>query len=365
MTLRLLIVDDDEIDRQAIRRALERGGLDATVVECDSTVGLGERVRAERPDCILLDHVVPPETALEVVPRLRAEGITAPILCIGDHDDEVGAELVSAGATDVLAKADLAPGRLARRIRYAIRLVDAELERNRSSRALEKLLAIVSHDLRGPLSAISVAIDALGDLDVPPADRQRYVDAVRRSITRADRLIRDLLDTSLIEAGKLRIEPSPGAVGPLLEQCARDHELLASPHKIRITVEAGDVGRATFDRERVLQALGNLVGNALRHARGTAEIRLRARTVDDDSVELLVEDDGPGIDAEAVPHIFDRFWRGAGSRRSGSGLGLAIVKGIAEAHGGSVAVQSDRAARPGATFSLRLPRQPAATAAAR
>ncbi len=355
--LRLLIVDDDEVDRMAIRRALDLGHLDATVVEHPTTVDLLDVVARERPDCILLDHVVPPETAREVLPRLRAAGVTTPILCIADHDEEVGAELVALGATDFLAKSDLAPGRLARRVRFAIRLADAERERARSVLACEDMLAIVSHDLRGPLSAISLAAEALADATLADEARERYGNAIRRSITRADRLIRDLLDTNAIEAGQLRLEPRKVGLASLLAQCARDHELLATQQAcaIRVVVEP-DAGDAFVDHERMLQALGNLVGNALRHARGCAEIRLCARAIDDDRIELAVEDDGPGIDTTSLPHVFDRFWRGSRSRRAGSGLGLAIVKGIVEAHGGRVVVDSTPTDRPGARFVMRLPR---------
>jgi signal transduction histidine kinase len=107
------------------------------------------------------------------------------------------------------------------------------------------------------------------------------------------------------------------------------------------------------DADRLLQAIGNLVGNALKFTPPGGEIGVGA-TADEDAVRIFVSDSGPGIPEEDVPHVFDRFWTAQrNSRKRGTGMGLAIVRGIVEAHGGSVWVE--RNARGGATFSLRLP----------
>ncbi len=464
--LRILVVEDDEVDRLAIRRHLKAAGLSATIDELADAATIVETATEGAYDCILLDHFLPGETGLDVITRVRDAGVTTPILCVASPGEEVGAALVAAGATDFLDKDDLSPGRLRRRILYAIRLgraerradtVRGELEHQRvlmrsvlahlpvgvavvdvsctsvlmanaraqevlgdearllaaaddptpigqvaratvsramadgaavdaaeavvdrtrcyrisagpvrdgdgqllggvisladvtdevaarqvaerASRARAEMLAVVSHDLRGPLSSINVAADGLRDTELDGADRIRYVDAIQRSVQRGDRLIRDLLDATLIDAGRLTVDVRPVAVAELLRQAARDHELTAGQQGVTLDVVVADgVGEVRADRDRVLQALGNLVGNALRHGRGTARIELAgART--DVGVALSVRDHGPGIPAAARAHIFDRYWQGR-ERRGGAGLGLAIVRGIAEAHGGTVAVSA-------------------------
>lgn len=475
---RLLVIDDDEVDRTTIRRYLGAAGISSIIDELASGKDVVAQAAGDRYDCIILDHFLPTETGFEVIARIRDAGIHTPVLCVAGQEEEVGAALVAAGATDFLPKSDLSPGRLARRLRYCLRLARAERQANRvrgeleaqrrlltavmaqlptgvavvdaafrrvlminpkaeavlqgggsdllraeadglaghareamtaafaaagtitteqaivhadrcyrlsatpvsdatgavvagvivlddvtaevaardaaerAARARQDILAIVSHDLRGPLSSINVAVDGLGDDTVTGPERQRYVASVQRSVERANRLIRDLLTADQIEAGTLRVEPQPTPVKSLLEQAARDHELVASHAGMQIkTVIEPDAVQVNADRDRVLQALANLITNALRHARGSGPIELTARAADG-AVELSVRDHGPGIPAEARPHIFDRYWQGR-ERRGGSGLGLAIVRGIAQSHGGQVRVSTTDGG--GATFTLSMP----------
>jgi signal transduction histidine kinase len=360
--LRVLVVDDDEVDRLAIRRGLTAGGVEATIDERSDGEGLVEAARAGAYDCIVLDHRLPDTSGLDLVRALRAAGVDTPILCVAGSNEEIGAEMVAAGATDFLAKDDLSPARLARRVRHAIRLGRAErqLEQQRdvavrAAKAREDLLAVVSHDLRGPLSSINVAADAMRDPQLKPDSLGRYLDVIQRSVQRADRLIRDLLDAALIEAGRLTVDPRPVKVKDLLDQVARDHELSAKQFNVAFQVEVDDgLDKVVADRDRLVQALGNLIANSLRHARGATPIELGACVVDG-QVELSVRDHGPGIEPELRPRVFDRFWQGR-ERRGGAGLGLAIVRGIAEAHGGT-AVATTPASGPGARIAIRIPRR--------
>ncbi|HVK73860.1 MAG TPA: HAMP domain-containing sensor histidine kinase [Kofleriaceae bacterium] len=227
-------------------------------------------------------------------------------------------------------------------------------------RAGDDLLAILAHDLRGPLSSIHVAADGLRELDLGPSERGRYLDAIQRSVQRADRLIKDLMDTRQIEAGKLAVEPRSIRVRELLEQCARDHELAATQAGSRVVVDvAAGVDRVDADRDRLLQALANLIQNALRHGRPTAQVELSASLAAAGGVELAVSDHGPGIPPEAAAHVFDRSWQPR-NRRGGPGLGLAIVRGIVVAHGGTVS--AGPAPGGGTRITMVLPVRPSATA---
>ena len=224
-------------------------------------------------------------------------------------------------------------------------------------RQLDEILAVISHDLRGPLSAINVAIDALGDGDLDPAMRDRYLEAMRRAIGRAERFLGDLLDVGRMEAGSFTVDPRPVPVGPLLEEAARAHERSARDGGNWVVLEIPEeVDRVLADRERLLQALHALIANALRYARGTGPITLRAERcerADGTHVRLWVCDRGPGLPHGQVERVFERPWRRHDERRTGAGLGLYIARGIAEAHGGTVSALS----RPGdgARFCIELP----------
>jgi PAS domain S-box-containing protein len=198
----------------------------------------------------------------------------------------------------------------------------------------EDVLAVVSHDLRNPIHAVGVAIDELADPELGLPERARYIGAVRRTLKRADRLIEDLLDASRIDGGILAVQPQAISVRAMLEQAAQEHEMLAREAGMPIAVEAID-DIVCADRDRVLQTLGNLIGNAFRHARGRGPIELRAAR-DGDWVWISVADRGPGILSDVLPRIFDRFYKADRTRRSGAGLGLAIARGIVRAHGGSI-----------------------------
>src|SRR5262249_3527422 len=206
----------------------------------------------------------------------------------------------------------------------------------RAASVREEILEIVSHDLLNPLNSIGIAVEQLAEPDIDAAGRQKYAAAIRRSLARADRLIRDLLDAAIIEGGRLRIEPRAISVRPLLEQVVHDHELQAQQANTPLQLEVGSgVAKGQADRDRTGQVLANLLGNAFRYGAGGAGIVVSAES-EDGLVRFSVRDSGPGIPAEVLPYIFDRYYQGNRARRAGAGLGLAIAKGIVEAHGGGI-----------------------------
>ena len=169
-------------------------------------------------------------------------------------------------------------------------------------------------------------------------------------------IIRDLLDVTAIEAGRLAVDPAPVSLGEVLDRARELHAPLAAEKGVAFDVAMDDdTVLLMADAGRVLQALGNLVGNALKFTPSGGRVTVRgdadqARPV----VRLEVADTGPGIAPDHLPHVFDRFWQARETRRAGAGLGLAIVKGIVEAHDGVVTVES--ALGEGTRFRLELPR---------
>ena len=355
--LRLLVIDDDLVDRLAIRRAVEQSGLDASIEEAGDADEALAKVASADFDCLLLDQDLPGRSGVQLAAELRESGKLVPIVFVtGQQSEDLLQAAVDAGVTDFIPKHDLSPRRLGLRITFAIRIGKAEAESARAvarataaARARDEILAVVSHDLRGPLHAISLATEALKDeITGPPA---RYLGAIERASARAERLIHDLLEASAIENGALKLARAAIDAGAILRQAAAEHELLAKESGGKIVAHIPDEPvLVEADRDRVLQVLGNLIGNSLKHAKG-APIDLSVERGEAEAV-IAVADHGPGIAPTELPHVFDRYWSGR-TRKGGAGLGLAIAKGIVSAHGGNIAVDSRQG--EGARFSFTLP----------
>jgi PAS domain S-box-containing protein len=225
-------------------------------------------------------------------------------------------------------------------------------------RARDDVLGVVSHDLRNPLAVISMCATSLTETGFDDAARNmEAMQTIQESARWAHRLIQDLLDITTIEAGGLSLVNRAEDPVLLITRAAVSFEDLAAAQNVTLETELPDqLPTIICDADRLLQAIGNLVGNALKFTPTGGEICLGAQR-DEDGVRIWVSDTGPGIPEEHVPHIFDRFWTAQrNSRVRGTGMGLAIVRGIVEAHRGRVWVQ--RNASGGATFNLRLPSGP-------
>jgi signal transduction histidine kinase len=226
-------------------------------------------------------------------------------------------------------------------------------------RARDEVLRVVSHDLRNPLSTVLMGASLILD-DAPEELRDgtvgRTLRMMRSATESANRMIGDLLDVSRIEAGQLAIEPSAVSLPALLEEAVERHRHLAEEHGIELRVR-GDAPPSMVwaDRDRVLQVLGNLVGNALKFTPAGGRIELGMET-EGDEIRCYVTDTGPGIPPDQLPHVFDRFWQARRTDRRGLGLGLAIVQGLVEAHGGRVWAESEPGR--GTRFQFTLPRAP-------
>jgi signal transduction histidine kinase/DNA-binding response OmpR family regulator len=228
-----------------------------------------------------------------------------------------------------------------------------------ATRARDDVLAIVSHDLRNPIHAIYMAASFL--LDVLPEDAgdagaalsRKQAAVIRRSAQRANALIGDLLDVTRIEAGRLMVTTTAVDAADLVTDAVHDAAPLAQDRAQRLlTLCADPLPRVRADRGRIAQLFGNLIGNAIKFTPVGGEVTVRARA-EGALVHFAVTDSGPGIPADHLPHLFDRYWQARETAELGTGLGLFIARGIAEAHGGTMWAESQLGA--GATFHFTLP----------
>lgn len=242
--------------------------------------------------------------------------------------------------------------------RAALAVDNARLygEAQNASRARDELMAIVSHDLRSPLNAVTAGASLLLDIPLSDAKRQEQLRAIKRSAQRMERLTRDLLDLTRIEAGYLPVEVAPHDVRSLLDEALNAATHAAGRTGVFLSFEVeDDLPPVQADRQRILQVLDNLLTNAIRYTPQGGRVTVAA-DVRGDGVCLRVVDTGPGIPPEVRRHVFDRYWQGEGPSRGGAGLGLAIAKGIVEAHGGEIGVESE--VGRGTTFHFTLPVAP-------
>lgn len=474
--LRILVVDDDEIDRMAVTRALRNGSFEVELIEAADADTAWAMLQKVSFDAMFLDYHLPGlMTGLDLLQKLRARDASLPVIALtGQGNEEVAVALMKAGASDYLPKRKLTSSILDERLPRLVRMhrienelhrtqqrlsiavsagqigiwemlddhveasvtaldimglssgknlsldeffCEAAVEEDRSRvstelhelesrsvesadieyrvsrkgerrwvrvrgsvvdtdhgdgiigtvvdvtsrhdreealeaavRARDEVLAIVSHDLRNPITAISGNVRLLIEDAADPALRSELLRSTQECTQQMSSLISNLLDVARIESGQLSVEIGDVDTRELFARVCRMFSTQAKERGLELISEPAD-SPIRGDVSLLAQALSNLVANALRHT-DSGSVTLRAHLGEGAAI-LAVADTGTGIEPEDLPRLFDRFWQARSRREGGAGLGLAIVQGIVEAHGGSVSVES----RPGSgsTFVLNLP----------
>jgi signal transduction histidine kinase len=239
--------------------------------------------------------------------------------------------------------------------RAAVAIDNAQLyERAQSAiGSRDALLAVVSHDLKNPLTTILLKTDQMLKQS-RPGDEQTHksLEAITRSAQRMTRIIGDLLDMASIEARHLALDMGAQPIAPLVDEALEMFQAMATQRSLLMERELRDAGEVVCDRGRILQVFANLIGNAIKFTRDGGSITVRTEFRDGEHW-FSVTDTGPGIAPEHLPHIFDRFWQVQLTARQGTGLGLWIAKGIVEAHGGRLWAESQVGV--GSAFFFTIP----------
>jgi PAS domain S-box-containing protein len=235
----------------------------------------------------------------------------------------------------------------------------ARVEAEEAGRVKDEFLATLSHELRTPLNAILGWAHMLKDPSLTPERRHAAIDTIVRNAQSQEQLISDILDVQRIMAGKIRLNVRTINLGDIIRSAAETVQPSADAKHVRLQLLVDlDVPPLSGDADRMKQVVWNLLSNAIKFAPKGGHVQVRLLR-GDDCCELVVEDNGPGIAPEFLPHVFERFRQADSSTtraHKGLGLGLAIVRSLVEMHGGTIAAgNADGQGRSGAVFTIQLP----------
>ncbi|MGZ3709388.1 MAG: GAF domain-containing sensor histidine kinase, partial [Bdellovibrionota bacterium] len=281
-----------------------------------------------------------------IVP-LRTQGHTIGALSLGSSSRAFDATDVEFGE------------KLALRVANALENSRLYRESTRAIRMREDLIAVVSHDLKNPLLSILMNAEMLLKTIEEPRDK-KHLELIWTSAEQMKRLVLRILDLAKLEVGRTTLELRNLKIDEALQEAIGSIDAMVSERKPRIQLHLHDpAAEVRCDRERLVQILSNLLSNAVKFSPPGGTIRIRTRA-EGDLILFSIQDQGPGIPPDQIPHIFDQYWQARGHRKLGTGLGLAIARGAVEAHGGHIWVESEPG--KGATFHFTLKKAEASSA---
>jgi signal transduction histidine kinase len=362
----VLLIEDNPGDADLVRLRLveSKSGVQVNCVPrlSDALACLD----VETPALVLLDLNLPDSHGAETFRRIMRKAPNVPVVILSGQDDEALAiKAVHQGVQDYLVKGDITSKQLERALRYAVErqglLRSLEITRQQQLEFKNQFLSHVSHELRTPLTCIHQYVTLLLDgLAGPIAPEQTdHLKTVLKSVNQLHAMIRDLLEATRADSGKLRIEPRCIDIGELIRQAiAMMRPTAADKH---VGLEAGldqAIPLVHADPGRALEVLINLIDNGIKFTPPHGSVVVKASLVETDptAVYLSVSDSGRGIPAESLPLVFERLYQdpdAVDGNRAGLGLGLYIAKEIVTLHGGRMWVASEPGS--GSTFSFTLP----------
>ncbi|MCG8701564.1 MAG: cell wall metabolism sensor histidine kinase WalK, partial [Bacteroidales bacterium] len=233
----------------------------------------------------------------------------------------------------------------------------AEQELRETMEIKSQFISTVSHELRTPLAsmkeAVLIVLDGVaGEIN---DDQRHFLDVAKRNIDRLSRLINDVLDFQKLGSGKMKFKLEPGDFSKVAEEACNTMQPYARKREVHFSMSVENpLPPLSFDADRMIQVITNLVSNAIKFTPANGKVEVDISRVHD-QVVMRVSDTGMGIPAEALPKIFNRFYRvhRPGKEIKGTGLGLAIVKRIVDVHQGTISVESEM--DQGTTFTVQLP----------
>jgi two-component system, sensor histidine kinase and response regulator len=385
--LRVLIIDDDEVDRMAVRRALKATGsiVDFTeAVDAKSAIALLASTVKESFDCIFLDYRLPDQDGLAVLKTIRQMEIKFPLIFLtGQGDEQIAVEVMKAGATDYLPKSSLSSDRLSQTLQNAIRIHNAEIQAELANQLLQEsyeqlraqnqkleeialerqaFISHLTHDLRTPLVAADMMLKLFQKEAFCPLSTEMHValSAMVRSNQVLMEMVNTLLEVHCYEAGAKTLTCMICNLGEIVSEVIQELQPLATEKGIilnRPKAEDANQIQIMGDRIELRRMVTNLVGNSIKFTDvGYVEVNLEISrdSHDQELVILTVKDTGFGMSQADQSNLFQRFRKG-NHQQSGSGLGLHLVQRIVDVHQGTVSVCSE--VGKGSLFTVQLPLQ--------
>ena len=362
----VLLIEDNPGDADLVRLRLVEG---APSVRVDCVQRLSDALQSlteQTPSLVLLDLNLPDSHGAETFRRVLEKAPDVPVVVLSGQDDEaLAVKAVHHGVQDYLIKKDITSKHLERAMRYAVErqglLRSLEMSRKQQLDFKNQFLSHVSHELRTPLTCIHQYVTLLMDGLAGPVtpDQADHLKTVLRSVNQLHAMIRDLLEATRAESGKMRIEPRCISLADLIQQAITMMRPTADEKAIGL--ESGLDRRVPLvhaDPDRVLEVLINLIDNAIKFTPPEGSVVVKACLVETDpgAVYVSVSDTGRGISAEARTLIFERLYQdpdAVDNNRSGLGLGLFICREIVRLHEGRIWVSSEPG--HGSTFTFTLP----------
>ena len=350
-------------DAESVAQAREAAGLAEMILSAGRAPTAGERgapgrwIRIVHPGARAAGPVTRGDRVRTVPVRLEGQPVASLILVRAAQAPQFAAaddRLLSAVAHQL--------GLALQRLRLQHETAETEALR-RTDELRTALINAVSHDLRTPLSSILASAGSLLQDDVRWSEAQRrgFAEAVVDEARRLDRLVGNLLDLSRIESGNIQPEKGWYDLGSLVNEVAGRLRWLTSRHQIVLDIPE-ELPPVFFDYVEIDQVLSNLVENAVNHTPAGTEITVTVRA-SGQQVEVAVEDTGPGIPGDSLPHVFKPFYRvPQQAAAQGSGLGLAVARGLVEAHGGRIRAENRSEGGARFVFTLPLTQRPAEAA---
>jgi signal transduction histidine kinase len=362
----VLLIEDNPGDADLVRLRLVES-KSPTAVCCVDRLSDGlASLTARPPSVVLLDLNLPDCQGAETFRRVLENSPDVPIVILSGHDDEALAmKALNQGVQDYLVKGSITSNALDRAMRYAIErqalLRSLEMSRKQQLEFKNQFLSHVSHELRTPLTCIyqfvTILLDGLAGQVT--ADQRDHLETILKSVNQLGAMVRDLLESSRAEAGKIRLEPHCVVIGDLVKLAVTMMRSVADEKQVG--VEVGIDSRIPFvlgDPDRILEVLINLIDNGIKFTPSGGAVTVQAclAPTDLDFVYVSVADTGCGIDPKAKALIFERMYQDPNSvdnSRKGLGLGLYIAKELITLHSGRIWVASELG--NGSTFSFTLP----------
>jgi signal transduction histidine kinase len=360
LKIRVLVVDDDEVDCLSAKRTLTNSPLPVKFeIETAGTMAKGvDKLKKGRFDVAVFDLGLPDSNGLETVKgAVSAAGKIPVVVLTGWADDRTGISAIDLGATDYLVKGPAIENMLGRTLLYALERKKVELKLKEALAAKADLVNIVSHDLRIPLTAIKEGIDIVGsgEAGAVNAEQKEFLDLAKRNVERLTRLITDFLDFEKIDADKQQFNIQANNINELAMDVYKTMGPVAKQKGLdfRVELEEG-LPKTEFDYDGITRVVTNLVSNALKFtASGSIVIRTRKG---ENGIKVAISDTGCGISKNDLGDLFKKYGQIKSTKVKdieGTGLGLAISKLIIEHHKGKIWAESEPG--KGTTFYFYLP----------